>query len=351
MSFFQQVMLMYGSASTQVIGMGTNSSPWVAAYYITSAAWGTKFANPSTAQTNRNRSFFFSPDGAYAAMGGESTPYFSVYQWSNSSGFGTRSTNPATLPTGATFSIRFTPSGASLLIAGNTSPFMTAYPFSAGTIGTKYADPSSLPVAVTRMSVTEGATSGTTDAAVKIASSPFAYVYPFTDGTGWGTRYSNPGTLPNTGAGDGLSFSRSGAALGLTAAANSTTIYSWTPGTGWGTRYTMPGTIIRTYAINFSNTEVFMSGDATPFAVAYPWDDSTGIGTVYSNPASLPATDSYFHINPNAAGNLVAVGGGSVSPYMYVYNFTPGSGWGTRLSNPGTLPTTSRASDPQFLTQ
>ena len=85
-----------------------------------------------------------------------------------------------------------------IAVAHDTTPFVSAYPWSAGGFGTKFSDPATLP--------TGGgygvAFSSAGDAiAVAHSTTPFVSAYPWS-GSGFGTKFSDPATLPaNTGLG------------------------------------------------------------------------------------------------------------------------------------------------------
>jgi hypothetical protein len=86
-----------------------------------------------------------------------------------------------------------------IAVAHYTSPFVSAYPWTPGTgFGTKYANPGTLPTGIGY----GVAFCGSTDIAVAHATTPFISAYPWTPGSGFGTKYADPGTLPaNTGYG------------------------------------------------------------------------------------------------------------------------------------------------------
>lgn len=85
------------------------------------------------------------------------------------------------------------------------------------------------------------------DIAVAHNTSPFISVYPWTGGTGFGTKYSNPATLPNG--------------------------TSYTSGNG--------------FSFSVSGKFVAVAVPNTPNWPVYPW--SAGFGTKQSAPANLPA--------------------------------------------------------------
>ena len=87
-----------------------------------------------------------------------------------------------------------------------------------------------------------GSAASTTTLGVSQSSTPFLSLYPWSS-NGFGTKYSNPATLP-TGSGNGIAFTSTSNAV---AVAHSTTpfitAYPWNAGTGFGTKYTNPATI------------------------------------------------------------------------------------------------------------
>jgi hypothetical protein len=88
-----------------------------------------------------------------------------------------------------------------IAVAHDTTPFITAYPWSGSGFGTKFSNPGTLPTA-NGLGV---AFSPSGDAiAVAHVTTPFITAYPWS-GSGFGTKFSNPGTLP-TGTGNGVAF-------------------------------------------------------------------------------------------------------------------------------------------------
>jgi len=107
-------------------------------------AIGLKRANPTTIPTGDGKSVSFSPSGNYLAVGHNTSPYLSVYNW-NKNVFGTKITNPVTAlgsaALGVAWSQREDYIGVSLL----SSPYITIYNWTGTAFGTKLADPSTLP--------------------------------------------------------------------------------------------------------------------------------------------------------------------------------------------------------------
>lgn len=170
------------------------------------------------------------------------------------------------------------------------------------------------------------------DLAISHVSTPYVSVYPFT--TGFGSRYSNPATLP-TGTGNGLAFSPSGTLLAI-AHDNSPyiSLYPWSA--GFGVKYADPSTLPA-----FNGLAVaFRTGDSAiavahlrpPNISVYPL--SSGFGTKYSDPATLPASDGTgVAFSPDGSDIAVAHGG---TPFISVYPWN--AGFGTKYTDPGTLP-------------
>jgi hypothetical protein len=83
----------------------------------------------------------------------------------------------------------------------DATPFITAYPWSGSGFGTKFANPATLPASFGM----DTAFSPSGDAiAVAHHGSPFVTAYPWS-GSGFGTKFANPATLP-TGNGSGVAF-------------------------------------------------------------------------------------------------------------------------------------------------
>lgn len=108
--------------------------------------------------------------------------------------------NNAPNPTASVRNIRFSASGKTVFASSLDSPYITAHAFDQTTgFGSKFSNPSTLPP--TYCYCVER--SKTNDlVAVVSGSSPYIVVYPWNDTTGFGVKYSNPSSLP---AGQGYS--------------------------------------------------------------------------------------------------------------------------------------------------
>lgn len=202
--------LSYNTVSN-VIAINTSVTPFVQAYPW-SSGFGTKYANPATLPTAGGRGLSFSPNGSYVAVAyanSAAPSYFGiVYPWS--SGFGTAYAQTLS-QIGGEGSVAFNPTSDVLIFAGNGSvggsgQYLDGFAWSASGYGTRYANPASLPTgAILSPNAISFSKSGSAFA-IGINATPFVEAYPFDKVTGYGTKFSNPATLP-TGNGRGISFS------------------------------------------------------------------------------------------------------------------------------------------------
>jgi hypothetical protein len=219
-------------------------------------------------------------------------------------------------------------------IAG--TPRVNAFPFTySGGYGTKFSDPSTLPAGDTR------AVHFTTDSsyvALGHQNSPYISVYPWS-GSGFGTKISNPATLPTNWV-YGIKWSPDDSEI-VCAHGGSPyiTAYPWT-GSAFGTKRSDPASLPSSGGTGVcwesDGSHVFMSTAGSPYIVAYPY--SSGFGTKISNPGTLP-TGYGRCINIAPDDSAVAVGHDN-TPYITAYPWT-GSAFGTKYSNPSSLPVAS----------
>lgn len=231
--------------NSDVLAVGHSTAPYVTTYPVNSSTgFGTKYANPATAFGSSGYGLHWTPDGNELGFAGSVAPRWCVYNWSNASGFGTRQTNSYSDISIAAQAGKWNSTGTKFISGGSQS----------GNYGPMYLD----------HSVGNGFSSTVfpgTQAAGTIYSprfnknnnavvaghsnSPYIAAYPWSNSTGWGTKYSNPASLP----------------------ANYTS----------GSTYTPSGTDVVTSVISNPNG-----------ATAWKWTDASGFGTKYSNPASAP---------------------------------------------------------------
>ena len=166
---------------------------------ISSYAWsngfGTKYADLTvTPFTPAGLGCDFSSSGATLVVCGYSTPYIAAYPWSN--GYGTKYANPSTLPLQNCFWTKFNKDGSKIACGWQvTSPFFYIYNWSNG-FGSKLTDPSSVITGTASYAGDFGkSTANSNDIAIGQAGSPFINAYTF-NSSSVGTKYANPSTLP-----------------------------------------------------------------------------------------------------------------------------------------------------------
>ena len=322
------------NSDTLVFGAGTTGSLLVAAnntlmaIKVTSTKWMANYLY-QTGNAAGNESI---------AVAHQTTPFVSAYPWTVSGGFGTKYSNPTTLPVANARGVAFNPAGTSIAVAHFTSPFVSAYPWNVSTgFGTKYTDPATLPTGDgTGVTFNPAGTS----IAVTHEISPYVTAYPWNVSTGFGTKYTNPATLP-TGIGRGVAFNPSGTVIAVTHdTAPFITTYPWNAGTGFGTKYTDPATGLGAgrngtgVAFSPAGDALAISHDVTPYISAYAWSGA-GFGTKFANPATLP-TGTGQGVAFSPAGTAIAVAH-DTTPFVTAYPWS-GTAFGTKYTNPVTLP-------------
>lgn len=277
------------NGSAVAFGNGSASTTALNAY-VWSSGFGTRYQGTTVSSSLYQTAF--SPDTAYVAAAGTSTPYVSVLPWTGS-GFGTKVSDPGTTPAGASYSAVFAPSNDSIVVGHSTSPNVTAYPWSSSGFGTKYGDPGT-PPASTGYAVAFTPTGSAL--AIGHSTTPFISVYPWS--AGFGTRYNSPAVVPPN-SGVGVSFSKAGDAVVVAATTTSPFVaaYQWSS-SGFGTKYGDPGTAIGgSPAAGTGNKVAFAADDSavaighatSPYISVYPWTYASGFGTKYSDPGTTAA--------------------------------------------------------------
>ena len=261
----------------------------IAAYPWSSSGFGTKYANPSPAPAGGAYGLSFNPDNSAIIAGNiTTTPYIRGYAWSDSTGFGSAYADPATVPTGSVYNISFKDS-TTVGISIATTPSISVYAWSGSGFGSKYSDPASNPGGSVGYD-TEFSTNASNVSVIASArgNSPFIVVWPWSGG--FGTVFSNPGTLPPTG-GRAVTFNPYSDVLYLgTSSSAYTHAYAWNNSTGFGSKYANPATLSTgasegVSAIQSANYVGFTSA-ASPGIVVYAW--SGGFGSKVADPATLP---------------------------------------------------------------
>jgi len=261
------------------------SSPYVNAWAFSGGAWGTKYSDPVTLPTSSAVSPQFSTSGTDVITAAGAN--FNIYRWS--SGWGTKYSS-TTLPSsflsnGTTFMLNDT----AVAVSWEQSPYMYGYPFTSGTgLGTKWTDPAST-IASRGGRVSYDKNTQTLVQITQLSGTPSGIGWPVSV-SGFGTALS--GTYPSQANAGVLDHDKRGESIFFSFGNNSPFIrrYAWTS-SGLGSALTGPTGAGSTQSVSVSpdNTAVVAYNTATPFIRVWPIRSSTTMGTVYSNPSSLPA--------------------------------------------------------------
>ena len=131
------------NAVTNDLACGSTLTPFIYTYPVTSAGFGTKYANPSSALTSAVNGLRFSPNGAVIATVNSGTPAVNAYQWG--AGFGTKYADPAALPTYG-YSVDWSSTTNAIATGQKTaSPYTSVFAWDTGGFGAKYSDPGTAP--------------------------------------------------------------------------------------------------------------------------------------------------------------------------------------------------------------
>lgn len=345
------------SGSSTVLACSHGNSPYVSAYGFTQGVgFGSKFANPTVLPTNTGRGLAFNPSNTALAVAHDSSPYISVYSFS-AGGFGAKYSDPATLPAGNAYSVSFTASGNDIAVAHLSSPYVSVYPWSSSTgFGAKYSNPATLPPG----DATSVAFSpNNSNIAVASSTSSYQAVYPWTPGTGFGTKYSNPApALPNV-ANTVVFSSGSYPNQGILFGHQSSpfiSAYNFTSGTGFGSKFADPSTLPPTSCTNLfygPDNQVFVTTQASPYLIIYgsftiptglagasyqagpstPWNGATPLS------ANAVAARKYGLYNIDVAIGIVTF---PATTNLHVFKYsTFTSTWVSQYANPSVLPSGS----------
>jgi hypothetical protein len=202
-----------------------------------------------------------------------------------------------------------------------------------------------------------GRTYGASTVFVASTSLPRAHAYRWSQG--FGTKYSNPASTPN-GTPYHVTANIKKTVVGFNQ--NSVTnrylsFYPWSDASGFGTRYAATTTHPVASAVSTNGGATFAfspDGNAvvvgsiagTPPAVAWAWSDASGFGTKFSDPSTAPPTDLHalhFFGGPlgygNAPDEVIIFGATSTDANrLSAWNFNSSTGWGAKMANPATMP-------------
>ena len=230
-------------------------------------------------------------------------------------------------------------STTTIAVGHTSSPYVSAYPWTGGSgFGVKYTDPATLPAGQSN-----GVAISFAGKALAVAhdTSPFVTAYPW-NVNGFGVKYTNPATLPAS-TGSGVAFSPAGNAIAVSSSLTPfIQAYPWNASTGFGTKYTNPATLPAStgQSVAFSPaSDAIIVGHAAGFRVsAYPWNSGTGFGTKYADPATGVTGSTVNGVAFSPAGDAVAAVH-PTTPFNTVYAWSVSTGFGAKYADPATLPT------------
>jgi hypothetical protein len=281
------------------IAVSSPAFPYIYVWRWSGSGFGSRYSDPGTAATGgaQGMSVAFNPAGTALALAQAygTSPYILVYNWS-ASGFGSKYGDPSTLPTGWCKMVKFNPAGNAIATAYDNFPYISAYPWSVSGFGTKYTDPSPQLSATSPYMMALDFNPAGTAVAISGYGYPGVQVHAWS-GSGFGTKYTDPTTPPSTGGGAvayDVAFNPAGnsiAALG--SAAPFIFAYPWSNATGFGTKYANPvGSDISTtysqHGLSFNSTgsDIAMAMYNSPYVTAYSFSAS-GFGTKYAAPVGI----------------------------------------------------------------
>ena len=335
------------------LAVAHNLTPFFSVYSFSALGFGAKISDPATLPTGTGNRVRFSPDSKNIAVSHGTSPFVSVYPYSGL-GVGTKYSDPGTLPAGIGTSVNFNPSTTAIAVTFATTPGIHVYGFSSG-FGSKFSDPATLPVncydAVFHPTGNEIATGS--------ATSPYLYVYPWSNSSGFGSKYSNHPSNVTVADLRSLKWHPTGSFLSVGGSGTSTLssakierTYGFDSGTGFNTTFftTNSATEINgATGRNVTDLDISPDGSAISFSVTstsatigssyvvtYAFNTSTGFTSLYTAPATLlPAQGNGTKFD--SSGKFLAVAH-NTTPFVTVYNWIAGTGYGTKITNPVTLP-------------
>lgn len=278
--------------------------------------------------------FFRKNQWLFVTNNSAESPYSYIYPVVTGTGIGTRQAGPTEL-NAATSSLynaahaSFTANNTSVVQAtSSTSPYLMAWPFdsSAGTFGTKYADPASVPTA--RVGKAYFHPNGNAVICGQ-NTTPFLQAFAWTDGSGFGTKYANPSAA--NGLPTGITFSENATDLMLSQGTGQVQAWPWSDGSGFGTRYTNAPSVPNNFRVGIiysKPTKMVMSWTtySSPFQLAWPWTEGTGFGTAVTPATQVNYNDMAFNRSGNQLFATRSSGG-----YIIGYQWSA-AGTGTQLT-------------------
>jgi hypothetical protein len=283
----------------KILAAAHSSTPFISAYSFSGSGIGTKYSNPVSLPAGTGNKVIFNPSGNTVVMGHAITPFISAYPIDIVNGFGTRYSDPTSLPAGTVNGVTFNNNGTDLFAAHATSPYITAYQWNNG-FSSKYSNPGT-PVSTsgpTGQSIVVTA-AGTTVILGTSSSQNAEVVYynawDFVSGVGFGSKQSGMPTQPGGTPGEDItevSLKPDETAIAASTNGKSPYVFTYAYNNGFGTRYSDPTTLPagagQSVAFDPNGQYLAVAHSSSPYITVYPWSTNTGYGTKISNPTTLP---------------------------------------------------------------
>lgn len=163
--------------------------------------FGALFSTAAISGSTKN-ALEFSPDGSIVFVATSSSPYIYAIPWNSTTGFGTAYSNPAILPSSYGRRISVSPDGSAVALAHDGTPGLirniTVYKWNNTTgFGTKYSDPTGATISNFGGAVAFSTTGKSIILGTQNASLTRIFAWSWDNINGFGTKFTNPGTLPN----------------------------------------------------------------------------------------------------------------------------------------------------------
>lgn len=260
-------------------------------------------------------------DVLFVSMDQGSDNFLRAYPYDKTTGFGAALDSVTGAGSAQTY-CAVTPDDNAVVLTGRSSPYVEAWPWDGSSFGTKFSDPSTLPGDGT------GTTQYADHAIFNSDGDVFFYydsgasavgAYAFDSATGWGTKYSD---APTGGGIYGLTVNDT---TTFVCNGNLTNAYLWPfdKVTGFGSRSTLAtGGAGRDPQFSPDGAYLLISDQTDGDTSIFPF--STTIGTKITTPATLGAGPYSGAWSPNGRALSLAIGtGGTTNRGLVTYAFTP----------------------------
>jgi hypothetical protein len=235
--------------ATNEPGFSSDPARGIRAYAWSSSGFGSKYTDPVVLQSFSTGMDFHPSGNAVVVNTSTNDPITSLYAYSfsTSTGFGTLASNTTAGISGITGGpVKFHPSGNAVGYVIQTSPYNPVYAWSSSGFGTKFANPSTALPGIFGFGISDLAWSPDGNAvAFTSINDPWLLAYAWSNG--YSTKYSDPGITPISPFNNpynAVSFSPNGTAIAAVYRFSPyITVYRWSNSTGFGTKFSDPVTL------------------------------------------------------------------------------------------------------------